>query len=648
MSVIGRREFLIAMTMDDQTKRERAALNKGMADVKRNAQSSASAAKRSIVEMAKASKKGIEGLNAVLTLGGWITVVLQIIAAVQKLTEAARANSQAFKEMEASNKLIAAEMGEGLTKAMEPMAEMWPRVQAVGRSVFLNFGEVASRTWEFISNMAQRVFSWDNIKKGAIAIGEGFSKVFEVAIKQIPDMFGNAIGAMFTFVKELGAYILDTLGKAFQLQFDQIIDPGKAFAKAASAAAPQWSAAGAGFNAIIEESTKALSGIGSTMKEIFGDEWERYVKDLGGIINPDVEAFLKKVKEEASKVTKDAGASEKAFVDELKQIAGLRDEWNLKLAQQRGDRIAALEFEREAIIEKYREQIKDTEDFENIIAIVRQYYRTEIMREEKKLLEERKQAYVDAREELLRNYLEEQQAIRDANIAGTNGLIAAIQQNLENASELAGGGGFGALFNKEIGSLIGGIENLTVLLNPMSTFLGAVFEVLEPMVNNLLAPMVGILKILGYVVGKLLAPALELLRPIIEVISLLFMFLYNSVIVPVANLLIRAFNVIYNGFATFINGIIWLVDQIPFVDMTGHYLKMKALDAGTLTTISTTGIAATGASGASGSSASYAAGSSIKIEKIEINAGAVVGDAGLQELAIIIRDEIVEAERLGR
>jgi len=88
---------------------------------------------------------------------------------------------------------------------------------------------------------------------------------------------------------------------------------------------------------------------------------------------------------------------------------------------------------------------------------------------------------------------------------------------------------------------------------------------------------------------------------IYNVIATIFGFLYNKIVVPVFNLIIGVFNTIYNAFANFINGILDLVDQIPFVDVgrvatkgaTEGYISEVAINQkssteGQLTPITTT------------------------------------------------------------
>jgi len=162
-------------------------------------------------------------------------------------------------------------------------------------------------------------------------------------------------------------------------------------------------------------------------------------------------------------------------------------------------------------------------------------------------------------------------------------------------------------------------------------------------INNLLSPMVGILKVVGYLLAGILVPVLELLRPVIEGIAEVFIWLYNTVLRPVANFIIVLFNGLYNFFVGIINTVRgWFgMSMLPTKDLAQGLLP--TID---MVTLGNAGTASGGGGG--GGSASYAAGTTIKVEMIQINAGAIVGDPGLDDLAIIIRDKIQEAERIGR
>lgn len=191
------------------------------------------------------------------------------------------------------------------------------------------------------------------------------------------------------------------------------------------------------------------------------------------------------------------------------------------------------------------------------------------------------------------------------------------------------------------------LENLKAVLNPIQTIIDGIFSILGPAINRVLAPLAGMLNIIGQMIGSLLLPVLGPVQIAVEALGKVFVWLYNSIFVPVHNWMQKLFNKIYNGFAKFVNGIISLVNKIPFVDIgkiairdSDTYGMLDEIDYDTLAQN------APGSSGSGGSGASYAGGTSLTVN-IEINTEVIAGDSGLRELALMLRNEIQMAEALG-
>jgi hypothetical protein len=211
-------------------------------------------------------------------------------------------------------------------------------------------------------------------------------------------------------------------------------------------------------------------------------------------------------------------------------------------------------------------------------------------------------------------------------------------------------GGLEGVFDNiggKIGSVASEFITAAASLDPMKLLMVAleqvftgIAQVLGPLIQNFLDPVISILVLLGNVIGQMLAPAFEILTPIVQGLAKLFTWLYNKVFVPVYNFSMKIFNLIYNAFADFINGILWLIDQIPFVDV-GRVAKRDE-DAGFLKEIDT-GAGAAGSSGSSGSGASYTGSQPIIFNFY--NQGNVVGSGGLEELAELINAIIKRNER---
>ena len=189
------------------------------------------------------------------------------------------------------------------------------------------------------------------------------------------------------------------------------------------------------------------------------------------------------------------------------------------------------------------------------------------------------------------------------------------------------------------------IELVTQLMTPWQTILGGMFEVLEPIVNQLLAPLVGILKIIGMTMGSILLPVLQALTPIIEIISGAFIWFYNKAILPVGNFLIRLVVEINNFVANLMNGLIRAINKIPFVEVDWR-MKTMSYDDMKLQEIDTTVLSAAGGETATGSSggAAYTGAKDMYIN-IYFDRSYVNGDA--RDIALMLRNEINAAEALG-
>ena len=72
-------------------------------------------------------------------------------------------------------------------------------------------------------------------------------------------------------------------------------------------------------------------------------------------------------------------------------------------------------------------------------------------------------------------------------------------------------------------------------------------QVLSPLIDRILSPLIGILTIIGRTIGFILAPVFELLAVVTGYVGDAFVWLYNTVLRPVGNGFITIFNLLYNG-----------------------------------------------------------------------------------------------------
>jgi tape measure domain-containing protein len=201
--------------------------------------------------------------------------------------------------------------------------------------------------------------------------------------------------------------------------------------------------------------------------------------------------------------------------------------------------------------------------------------------------------------------------------------------------------GFGSTISSFIGGLGGAITSLgsiQAILNPLTTIFSGMMEVLGPVIDSVLSPLVGILKILGQTIGKILTPVIQWLSPIIGYLGEVFIWLYNKILVPVGNGFITVFNAIGIGIASIVNGVISAINwALGWAGVNLNKVNVPGLDDGKLTAISTGDLTAAGSSYIGGGSGSGVSGSSTSVQSYNIEVhqvvqGNVIGDGGMTEL----------------
>ena len=202
------------------------------------------------------------------------------------------------------------------------------------------------------------------------------------------------------------------------------------------------------------------------------------------------------------------------------------------------------------------------------------------------------------------------------------------------------GGGSGVLqsvigiISKLGGSFMGMITTISSvksIMSPWLTIMQAFFDTVKPMVDDVLSPLVGILKTIGQTAGKLLAPAFKLLGTLTKAVGDAFAWLYNKVIVPIGNLVLKVGVVTSNWVITLINAVISMLNKLPFV----HIKKLQKLDYDSmkLNAISGEDVYAAGSGGStsssSGTSSSSSSATNYTIYVYQTFEGNVIGDGGM-------------------
>lgn len=179
--------------------------------------------------------------------------------------------------------------------------------------------------------------------------------------------------------------------------------------------------------------------------------------------------------------------------------------------------------------------------------------------------------------------------------------------------------------------LITSISSVKSIMSPWLTIMQAFFDTVKPMVDDVLSPLVGILKTIGNTAGKLLAPAFKLLGTLTKAVGDAFAWLYNKVIVPIGNLVLKVGVVISNWVITLINAVISVLNKLPFV----HIKKLQKLDYDSmkLNAISGEDVYAAGSGGStsssSGTSSSSSSATNYTIYVYQTFEGNVIGDGGM-------------------
>lgn len=196
-------------------------------------------------------------------------------------------------------------------------------------------------------------------------------------------------------------------------------------------------------------------------------------------------------------------------------------------------------------------------------------------------------------------------------------------------------------FGDGLGSAISSLASFQQILNPITTIIAGFMEIAGPVINEVLAPIIGALRILGKTVAVMLLPATKALAPVLDIITKAFVWLYNYAIMPLANAIIWVITTIYNGVAFVINGLLSLIDNINILgwspdvsyrvaELDYNSMALQPISESDLTSEGTEGINDTTAA----NNATYTGSRAITFNFY--NQGNVVGAGGLEELAAII------------
>jgi hypothetical protein len=230
--------------------------------------------------------------------------------------------------------------------------------------------------------------------------------------------------------------------------------------------------------------------------------------------------------------------------------------------------------------------------------------------------------------------------------AGPGGPFSTISATL--ADDLLGS------FTGPLMAVANQIGYISALLDPFTQIMTGFVNVVGGM-YDMFAPFVGILMLFGQVLGSVLLPLMQITAAAFKMIAELFVWAYNNVFRHIFNVLIGAANVVQMAFWGLMQAVVNIVNAVlpkrweisnPMGSqprsLTDGMLEATSVDA------LSAGANANGISGyeGPGAAAQYTTGRNITINQ-EINVQHLVGTDGFREFAVMVRDEILEVERMG-
>lgn len=209
-----------------------------------------------------------------------------------------------------------------------------------------------------------------------------------------------------------------------------------------------------------------------------------------------------------------------------------------------------------------------------------------------------------------------------ANVKSELFAVEAMRTDLSNPNKTTGhqmtsGIGLAAgadpliMILEELAKFASQIAAVNLLLNPLETILTVTFRIITPLVNTILAPLVGFLAIMGNTIGRILIPIFQQLEPLLTLISMGLVFMYNYAILPLSNMIIAVLNILYDAMAYIWNAIAGAINAVlGWAGVHVNTMEIKAVNAGFLTPITmgqmtAAGQAAEAGAGGTGAQAQY-------------------------------------------
>jgi len=592
---------------------------------------------------------------------------------------------------------------ESVTKFMQE--KMIPGIKTafnVLSAVFQNIPELSKVAFSAVSEIIRLTFSWDGLGAIFTTLGNYVLNTFNAALGAIPDMFLDIVGLMFNPITQLGLYIADTIGKAFSGKGKEIASPGDFMAKLFETQV-------AGLATVASNSLNYFQGVldrnkfmAAEMGDFFYPTFSEIAARFKAVIQPTLDlidssgtpapgggstgattAYGAFVVPGGGRPDEGGGyAKDYSFLGVNNAIKQTFDYFG-NVAKETRDDMESYGWTADALSKPLAEFRDDLESYgwdglgETAADRIRKGWAKGIDAGARPDEGGGYSGTVSSGFPLWR-ILENWAMGIDAGTRPEEGGItgSGFASDLRGSAASFAGGGTGAdmqYLHGETGqqfdwltrlgqaispiadkflNMITPLASIQAILNPVTTILQAMFDVLGPLINTVLQPIVGILRVVGTTLGQILAPVISALGPVTLALGNAFVWLYNNVIRHVGNGLITVFNFLYNAAATFVNGILkaynWMNNLwggkdaalIKERELTAGYLQ--AITMGTVMTAGTT----TYSGGTTGASATYQKPRDITVN-VQVNTSALVGDGGIADFALIIGRELRSAGVLG-
>lgn len=522
-------------------------------------------------------------------------------------------------------------------------------------AVFKNLPAIAQESFSTVLMIIRRAFEWRTMVDIIKSFGQFFVDAIANALAAVPRIFAKLLEALYTPVLEFGKYLKDVILGAFSGDMSNIPGPGKFFAgvleKEVGIASELLSTGADYYSKAWENVSYLASDLGKPFAGATTDEQGRSFADrIAAILKPTLDA-IKNAKGSGTVLGGGGGGTVASAPSTF--VAAAADDFYLFMKSLNSATVAVDSFATQAESGTLIVSVPE-ESPGGLAARIAEIWAERPAPDQVGIGAAAEEAVanmygfgIPENQGPSDDYYLYQQSFGQApaaeaprNLALEEALASNIATRQESPIEAFLTNAIMPLVDGFMG-LINPLASVQEILNPLQTIFSAMMEVLGPLINTVLQPIVGILRVVGTALGQILVPVISALGPIISLVADAFIWLYNNAIRPVANAFIWVGNAIYNA-------IVWAINKIKSI-WGGEQIAYRSLDSGYLTEIDSSALTAAGSTsygGTTGASASYQRQRDITVN-VAVQTSALVGDDGISQFALIIGRELKAAGVLG-